>query len=69
MITAGVSPDVNAFPAHALSFIEIVGVLEQEGQAVEAGCSEGVIRPEGPLPDQQAAPRQHLRLSKTVPAP
>lgn len=49
-------PDVNALAAHGLSLRQLVGILQQECQVVEAAGSQGVIRPKGPLPDQQAAP-------------
>lgn len=60
------APDVYALAAHRLSLLQVVGILQQQGQIVEAGGSEGVIRPKGPLSDHQAASRQRLRLLKTT---
>ena len=36
-------PDVNALAAHRLSLRQLVGVLQQECQVVEAASSQGVI--------------------------
>ena len=60
------APDVNTLAAHGLGLLQVVGLLQEQGQVVEAAGGEGVIRPEGPLSDHQAAPRQGLSLLKTA---
>jgi len=60
------APDVYALAAHGLSLLQVVGILQQQGQIVEAGGGEGVIRPKGPLPDHQAASRQRLCFLETT---
>ena len=59
-------PDVNALAAHGLSLGQLVGVLQQECQIVEATGRQGVIRAEGPLPDHQAAPCKRFCLLKAT---
>ncbi len=60
------APDVYALAAHGLSLLQVVGILQQQGQVVQAAGGQGVIRPEGPLPDHQAASRQRLCFFKTT---
>ena len=59
-------PDVDALAAHGLGLRQLIGVLQQESQVVQAAGSQRVIGPKGPLPDHQAAPGQSLCLLKAA---
>ena len=37
------APDIDALAAHSLSLLQVVGILEQQGQVVEAAGSQRIV--------------------------